>query len=192
MLKDILLANRTCRTFDESRKVTRDELVYMIECARLTPSAMNMQTLSYRFVLEPTELAAVQPLTYWGGALPELHLPPLGHRPTAFIVINQDIEKFGSPDRFQRDLGICSLAISLAAAEMGLASCIIGSFERDKVREALKLPENVKPQLVIGIGKPDEKRTIVEAKDGNIRYYRDENGVHCVPKRPVSEIIIDN
>lgn len=37
MLKDILTDNRTCRTFDESRKVTKDELVSFVECARLTP-----------------------------------------------------------------------------------------------------------------------------------------------------------
>ena len=177
MLKDILTDNRTCRTFDESRKVSKDELVSFVECARLTPSTANIQPLSYRLVYKPEEVKAVQPTTKWGGALPELHLPPEGHRPTAFIVICIDKEKFGDPSKFQRDVGICAMAISLAVHEKGLTAKVLG------------LPENILPQLVIGIGKPDERREIVEAK-GSTKYYR-ENGIHYVPKRPLSEIIID-
>lgn len=189
MLKDILTDNRTCRTFDESRKVTKDELVSFVECARLTPSTANIQPLSYRLVYKPGEVKAVQPTTKWGGALPELHLPPDGHRPTAFIVICIDKEKFGDPSKFQRDVGICAMAISLAVHEKGLASCMIGAFRAEDTAKVLGLPENILPQLVIGIGKPDERREIVEAKEST-KYYR-ENGIHYVPKRPLSEIIID-
>lgn len=190
MLKDLLNENRSCRTFDESRRVSREELCDMIECARLTPSTMNMQPLCFRLVTDAKELAAVQALTKWGGALPELHLPPEGHRPTAFIVVCQDIEKFGSPDKFLRDVGICDLAISLRAAEMGLGSCIIGSFDREKLPGALGLADKIAVLQVIGIGKPDEVRRVVEAKDGATRYYRDGEGVHCVPKRPLPELIL--
>lgn len=190
MLKDTLLENRTCRTFDESREITRDELVSMVECARLTPSSANIQPLCYRLVFEKSENAIVQPLTKWAGSLPELNLPPEKHRPTAFIIICQDTAKFGSPEKFQRDVGICALAISLSAAEMGLASCMIGSFDKEKLPQALGLADGIAPQLVIGIGKPDEKRTIVDAVNGATRYYRNEDGTHFVPKRPLSEIIL--
>lgn len=189
MLKDILLQNRTCRTFDESRKVTRDELLDMVDCARITPSSMNLQPLSYRLVCTPEELAKVQPLTKWGGALPELNLPPEGHRPTAFIVICQDTEKFGAADKFMKDVGITALAIHLRAAEMGLAGCMIGAFAKGSLKEALALPESVEPLLVIGIGKPDEVREIVPLRDGATKYYR-ENGVHKVPKRALEDIVI--
>jgi len=188
MLQELLTANRTCRTFDESRKITREELISMVECARLTPSSMNLQPLSYRLVCESTELTKVQAHTKWGGALPELQLPPEGHRPTAFIVICQDTEKFGSADKFLKDVGITALAIHLRAAEMGLAGCMIGAFSKEGVKNALNLPEKVEPLLVIGLGKPDETRKIVPAKDGATKYYR-ENGIHCVPKRDISEII---
>ncbi len=189
MLKDLLLENRTCRTFDESRKVTRDELLDMVDCARITPSSMNLQPLSFRLVYEDAEVKAVQPHTKWGGALPELHLPPEGHRPTAFIVICQDTEQFGSADKFNKDVGITALAIHLRAAELGLAGCMIGSFSRGSVKETLGLPEKVEPLLVIGLGKPDEVRRIVPVKDGSVKYYR-EDGVHCVPKRALEDILI--
>ncbi|MCI8388874.1 MAG: nitroreductase [Clostridiales bacterium] len=190
MLKDLMLENRTCRTFDESRKICREELTYMIECARLAPSMMNAQPLRYRLVYTPDELAAIQPLTKWGAALPELQLPPEGHHPTAFIVVCQDISKYASLDKFRVDVGLVSLAISLCAAEMGFASCIIESFDHEKLPKALGIDENLKPQVVIGIGKPDEVRKVVDVKDDSVKYYRDADGVHCVPKRSLEDLLV--
>lgn len=187
-LRKIFTENRTCRTFDESRKVTREELCDMVELARLSPSTANMQPLCYKLVTGE-DVKKVQPLTKWGGALPELHLPPEGHRPTAFIVICQDTKRFGDPAKFQRDVGICALAISLGAHEKGLACCLIGAFDKDKMPEALGLPDGVLPQLVIGIGKPDELREVTGLHDGSTKYYR-ENGVHYVPKRQMEDILL--
>ncbi|MBO5219536.1 MAG: nitroreductase family protein [Clostridia bacterium] len=189
MLKELLTGNRTCRTFDESRRITREELLDMVDCARLTPSSMNLQPLCFRIVYTPEELQKVQPLTKWAGALPELHLPPEGHRPTAFIVICQDTEKFGDGAKFQKDVGITALAIHLRAAEMGLAGCMIGSFAKGSLKEALALPGAVEPLLVIGLGKADETREIVGLRDGSTTYYR-EDGVHKVPKRALEDIVL--
>ena len=190
MIKELLYKNRTCRTFDESRKVTRNELLDMVDCARVTPAAMNAQPLSYRLIFKEEELSAFQPLTKWGGALPKLNLPPEGHRPTAFIVICQDTEKFGTAGKFDRDVGIAAMAIYMRAAEMGLSGCMIGAFDREASKNVLGLPKGVEPLLAIGLGKEDEVRKIVPVKDGVTRYYR-ENGVHCVPKRELSDIIIE-
>lgn len=189
MIKELLYDNRTCRTFDENRKISRDELLDMVDCARVAPAAMNVQPLSYRLIYAPDELAAFQPLTKWGGALPELNLPPVGHRPQAFIVICQDTEKFGDPKKFDRDVGIAATAIYMRAAEMGLAGCMIGAFDRTGAKDVLNLPSDVEPLLAIGLGKADEIRRIVSVKDGSTRYYR-EDGVHCVPKRSLDDIII--
>jgi len=189
MIKELLYENRTCRTFDESRKISREELLDMVDCARVAPAAMNVQPLSYRLVYTEAELCKFQPLTKWGGALPELNLPPVGHRPQAFIVICQDTAKFGDPKKFDRDVGICATAIYLRAAEMGLSGCMIGAFDRDAAKSVLSLPEGVEPLLTIGLGKADEVRKIVPVTDGATKYYR-ENGVHCVPKRELSDIIL--
>ncbi len=191
MLKDLFVTNRTCRTFDESRAVTREELLGFVECARLAPSTANIQPLCYRLVCTPEECALIQPLTKWGGALPELHLPPEGHRPTAFVIICQDTEKFGPADKFRIDVGICAMAMDLAAAEAGLACCIIQSFRKEELSAALGLPENVAPLLVVAFGKPDEiRKTVGTGEDGSTRYYRDADGVHCVPKRSIEEIVL--
>lgn len=188
MLKELLKNTRTCRTFDESRKITREELLDMVDCARYTPSSMNLQPLSYRLVYAIEELKKVQPLTKWGGALPELELPPNGHYPQAFIVICQDTEKF-SDKPFNIDVGICATAIYLRAAELGLAGCILGSFNKDKLIEALSMPKDTEPLLLIALGKADETRQAIPTKDGQTRYFR-ENGIHYVPKRELEDIII--
>ncbi|MBQ8249309.1 MAG: nitroreductase family protein [Clostridia bacterium] len=189
MLRDLFYSTRTCRTFDESRIITRDELCDMVDCARLTPSSANIQPLTYRLVYKKDECEKLQPLTKWAGALPELDLPPSRHRPTAFIVICQDTERFGDASKFKVDVGICALAIYMRAAEMGLAGCMIGSFNKESTAEVLSLPENTVPLLIIALGKADEARKIVPLKDGQTKYYR-ENGVHLVPKRELDDIII--
>lgn len=189
MLKELLKNTRSCRTFDESRKITRDELLDMVDCTRFTPSSMNLQPLSYRLVYKKEELSKVQPITKWAGALPELELPPTGHYPQAFIIICQDIEKF-SEKPFNIDVGICSTTIYLRAAELGISGCMLGSFNRDKLISALSLPENIEPLLVIALGKADETRKTVPAKDGQTRYFR-KDGIHYVPKRELCDIIIE-
>ena len=58
------------------------------------------------------------------------------------------------------------------------------------IKEALSLPENLVPKLILGLGVPDEQVVLTEAADGQVKYYRDSEDVHYVPKRPLDEIII--
>ena len=63
MIKDLVQKNRSYRGYDESRKVTREELVHLVECARLAPSSVNMQPLRYYLIHTQEELDLLQPLT---------------------------------------------------------------------------------------------------------------------------------
>ena len=79
----------------------------------------------------------------------------------------------------------------LAAAEKGLGGCMIGNYNADSVKKELNLAENLAPVLIVAFGKPTEKIIIKEIEEGeDIAYYRDENDVHYVPKRKLSDIII--
>ncbi len=73
---------------------------------------------------------------------------------------------------------------------MGLGGCMIGSFNAGSVHDALALAENIKPLLVIAIGKPDEEVILTDAKDGSTAYFRDEDDRHYVPKRALTDLII--
>lgn len=192
MLKDLILANRSYRGYDESRRVTREELLDMVDCARLCASSVNQQPLRYYLAWEKEDVDRVQALTHWAKQLPELELPHKGMYPTAFIVICQDMNVWNSLSRFQRDVGIVAQSILLRATEMGLGGCMIGNFNAGAAKETLQLSDNLNPLLIVAIGKPAEQIILKEiSADESTAYYRDENDVHYVPKRRLVDIIIN-
>ena len=192
MFLDLVKKARSHRGFREDRKVTRQELEYLVECARFTPSARNGQVLKYYLADDPETVAAIQPLTKWAGALPELHLPRQGQRPQAFIVICLDTNLAENPAPAQRDVGIAAQTMFLAAADLGLGGCMIGSFAAGELQRVLKLPEHLKPQLVLALGAGIDQVVVTDVGDsGSITYYRDENDVHYVPKRTLKQLIIN-
>ncbi len=191
MFLDLVKRARSVRGFREERKVTDEELRYLVECARYTPSSRNAQVLKYRLVNTPEELQKVQPLTRWAGALRELNLPYPGTYPQAFVVICQDYRLSESANAFQKDVGIAAQTMLLAANDLGLGGCMIASFSAGELKSVLGLPDYLKPQLVLALGEPMEDIRITDlAPDGNINYYRDDQGVHYVPKRPLDELIV--
>lgn len=81
------------------------------------------------------------------------------------------------------DLGITAQTMLLGAVEKGLGGCILGAIDREKLRAHFSLDQDLEIGLVLALGKPAEDVRIVDLPaDGSIRYYRDEAGVHYVPK----------
>jgi len=79
----------------------------------------------------------------------------------------------------------------LGAREFGLAGCMIGSIKREKLREELGLASRFEILLVLAIGKPKEEAAIEPVgPGGDIRYWRNGQGVHHVPKRKLEDVII--
>ncbi len=188
---ELVKKNRSYRGYDESRRIAREELMELVDCARMTPSAANKQPLKYALIWEEARVKQILPLTRWAAMLPERHLPDPGRGPAAFIVILQETEWVKDAASCQRDVGIAAQTMLLAAVEKGLGGLMIGAFDREKVSQALALPEHLVPQLLIALGKPDEKIVLTEALPGDsLRYYRDANDVHYVPKRRLEDIIL--
>lgn len=179
---------RSIRTFDESRPVDAETLRDLVDTARLSASAANRQPLKYRIVCGD-ECAKVQPLTAWAGALPELELPPKGHMPTGFILICHDTNISPVTDYGAMDVGIAAQNIALGAVELDLGCCMIGSF-KPEIRNVLGLSHNLVPRLLIAVGKPAETCVICAPRDGDVTYFRDDAGLHLVPKRSLEEVLI--
>ena len=191
MFKDLVKKSRSFRGYDENRKITREELADFADCARFAPSSVNRQPFKYYLACEPEQLAKIQPLTGWARALPDMRLPHPGKEPTAFIVICQNKEWDADLTRYQRDVGIVAQTMLLAAAEKGLGGIMIGNFSPEKLSAALELPETLAPMLIVAFGKPDEEIVLTEVGEGeSIKYYRDENDVHYVPKRRLEDVIV--
>lgn len=192
MFLDLVKQARSHRGFRQDRKVTRQELEHLVECARFTPAARNDQVLKYYLAEKPETVAAIQPLTKWAGALAELHLPRKGAEPVAYIVICLDGSLAENPAPYQRDVGIVAQTMLLAAAEMGLNGCMIGSFAAGELREKLGLPEAIKPQLLLALGEGTDRIVMTDVgEDGNTTYYRDAEDTHYVPKRTLEQLILN-
>ena len=191
MFKDLVKHSRSYRGYDESRKISREELLEFADCARFAPSSVNRQPFRYYLANEPEQLAVIQPLTGWARALPGKGLPYPGHRPTAFIVICQDTDWEKDIARFQKDVGIVAQTMLLAAAEKELGGIMIGNFSPEKLSAALSLPANLVPVLIVAFGKPDETVVLTEVSPGEpLNYYRDDADVHYVPKRRLEDVIL--
>ena len=187
--KDLVLQNRSYRGYDNSVRQTKEELRELVDHARLMPAAKNAQPLKYFLAYEKEVVDQIQVHTKWAGLLSDLNLPFEGTKPTSFIVVLQDTDI--ETALLQTDVGIAAATITLAAAEDGLGCCMIGAFNAAGVKEVMKLPENLLPTLVIAIGKPAEEIVLIEAEDGDVAYYRDENNAHYVPKRLLEDVIVD-
>jgi nitroreductase len=188
MIADLIKANRSCRRFQQDKPLTHETLRRFVELARLVPSAQNLQPLKYILSSTPEKNSLIFPCLAWAGYLKEWPGPAEGERPVAYIVILGD--KTITQD-FGCDHGIAAQTILLQTVEMGLRGCMVARIQREKLRAALGIPEQYHILLAIAFGYPYETVVIEEAKGGEIRYWRDEKSVHHVPKRALSEIILD-
>ena len=191
MLIDLVRKNRSFRGYDHSRKITKEELLCMVEAARLCPSSVNIQPFKYYLAYEEDKVSVLQKETHWARGLPEMTLPHPGKEPTAFIVICQDQRIFESLARFQKDVGIVAQTMLLQAVEMGLGGCMIGNFNAASVKEVLGLEEQLHPLLIVAVGKPDEEIILTDVGEGgSTSYYRDDEDRHYVPKRALADIVL--
>ena len=87
------------------------------------------------------------------------------------------------------DMGIAAQSILLTATELGLGGCMIRSFKRSEIDAILK-KDGYNSAFVIALGKPTEKVYLTDVVDGDIKYFRDENDDHAVPKLSLDELII--
>lgn len=186
---DLMIRQRSYRSFDESVRIPREEMLRFVDHARLMPSSMNIQPLKYKVCTEKEECDVLLANTKWAAALPHLHIPPEGHAPTAYVVICVDT-RVSEKDIFARDVGIAAEIIMLSAVEAGYGGCMIGNFAPAKLAEAIGLPEGVIPKLVLGLGRPDETIVLTEVTEKGTSYYRDEAGTHFVPKRSLDDILL--
>jgi nitroreductase len=186
-LRDLLRVNRSYRRFHQ-QPIEHDTLVEFVELTRLCPSAANRQPLKYLLAWEPEQTAAIFPHLRWAAALTDWPGPAQGERPTAYIVILGDTRVWR---RWDWDTGIVAQTMLLAAAERGLGGCMIATIDQPGLRAVLRLPEHLEILMAIALGKPKETVVLEPGQPEPRPYWRDADQVHHVPKRPLSELLIE-
>jgi nitroreductase len=188
MIEDLARKNRSYRRFHQDVPIDLDTLRALVNLARLSASGSNKQPLKYILSCDPETNARIFPHTRWAGYLKDWAGPEEGERPVAYVVILGDTEISKS---FGCDHGIVAQSMMLGAAERGLGGCMLGALDREGLRQTLDIPERYEILLALALGKPKEQVVIEDTgPDGDIKYYRDADGVHHVPKRPLAELVL--
>lgn len=188
MILDLITQNRSCRRFCQKKPISLATLKGLVNLARLSASAANLQPLSYVLSGNAPKNAEIFPCLGWAGYLPHWPGPAEGERPSAYIIIlgNDNIAK-----KIDCDHGIAAQSMLLGAREQGLAGCIIANINRDKLRAVLEIPSDYRILLALALGEPTEEIVIDEIEPtDSIKYWRDENERHHVPKRRLSDILV--
>ncbi len=191
MIADLIRKNRSYRRFHQDHILDRETVTGLVDLARLSASAANLQPLRYILSVDSQKNSRIFSCLAWAAYLKDWKGPAEGERPSGYIIILSDSEK--ANDYVGYDCGIASQSILLGAQEKGLAGCMIASINRQQLRDLLNIDQRFKILLVIAIGKPKEEVVIeTVGSDNNIRYWRDSAGIHHVPKRSLKDIIIDS
>lgn len=182
-IKDAILNRRTIRRFQQ-KPVKIEVLTELVELSRLYASGGNLQPIRYAVVLDPAKRNAVFDTLRWAAYLPGYEIKD-DQRPTAYVVLMADEQV---KKNCQFDLGASATTFMLAAEEHSLSTCCLGSFNKEKLIEILKLSDELEPLLVIAVGYPGHNSKAVDYID-SVKYYEDESGCLCVPKRSVDEVL---
>ena len=189
MLLELVTRNRSYRRFKEEVAVERALIENLIDLARLSASGSNAQPLKFVISKDPETNSRIFPTLSWAGYLKDWPGPKEGERPAAYIVILLDktVRKDAGCDH-----GIAAQSMLLGATEAGLGGCMLGSIRRQELCDSLGIPEHFEVLLVIALGTPAESVEIeTVGNDGDIKYWRDADGVHHVPKRTLDELIVE-
>jgi nitroreductase len=184
LIYEKIISRRTVRKF-EQKQIPVEVLERCLDAARLSPCGANSQPLKYVIVNNEEQLKKVFKATRWAGYLPE-YRPSEDEAPKAYVAILLDKNIKKNPGH---DAGIAAMSISMVAFEIGVASCMLGSIDRAMLRKVLKVPEHIDILFLVALGYPAEKQVVDEVKDGDIKYWLDEDGVLHVPKRSLEEIL---
>ena len=189
MFSDLVKATRSFRNFDPTYRISDEIMVNLVELCRYTPSTANSQSIKFAYANSENLCEKIFPMLGWAGYIKENKPPYDGNVPAAYILVCFDTDV---ANEIEIDAGICAQTIVLGAMDMGIGACMIGSFDKQKATELFNLPSNIKPRLMIALGRPKETVEIVDIKDGDVKYYRDGKYKHIVPKRTTDELIINS
>lgn len=183
--KDTIKTRRSIRRFKQEH-IDHDELVSLIDCARLAPSGSNFQPLEYVIVEDTGNCKRIFEHIKWAAYIAPAGNPPEGFRPVAYIivVVNRSIRE----NNYEYDVGAAVQTILLSAHAIGIGSCWIRNFKQNDIRKIIEAPEHIIPDTVIALGYPAEESKIEILVDSH-KYYKDKEGKMHVPKRSLISIL---
>ena len=163
---EIAETRQSCRSYDETRSVEEEKLTAILEAARLSPSACNGQP--YHFTV------------CRGNAAREVAAATMGigmnkfapQAPVCIVVSEEPYVKSAAVgarlkknDYRSIDIGITTAYLTAEAAAQGLATCILGWLDDEKIRAICSLTQPVRLVITLGYAKEGDKLRTKKRKD---------------------------
>lgn len=160
-------SRQSCRSFS-SKPVPKEIVEKCLEAARLAPSACNSQPWKF-IVVSSSELHDKVAEAAFSG---KYSMNAFAKKAPVIILVARDKDKlipaiggFMMGTQFALvDIGIAAEHLVLAAAEQGIGTCYLGIFDEKKIKNALKLPKNLRVDLVIPMGYPENDTVRVKSR----------------------------
>lgn len=185
-LKTLIQESRTTRRFKKNAEVTVEDLKEILDLARITSSAKNMQPIKYILVTKKDLVLQLANSATWAAHLKDWEQKE-DEKPSAFILMLNDRMIDGFP---MFDAGASFTAISLAAKTKGLATAPLASIDKELCKKLFVIPDNLDVMIGIAIGESSEDVKLTDATSFDTNYYRLKDETHCVPKRTLEQIIM--
>ncbi len=180
-VSEAIWKRRSIRRFKQ-KEIKEKKMMKCIDAARLAPSAGNRQPLEYVIVREDGARRKIFEGIQWAGYLE--WSPKEGEAPMVYVVVLKNSEVLGDG---KYDVGLAIENMILCGMEEGISSCIIASFNKQRVRKILSIPIHMRIELVVAFGYSAEESVSEEMED-SIKYYRMNDVLH-VPKRRLEDIV---
>lgn len=175
---------RSIRRFDSTRRIPEGTLLSLIDLARMTPCAGNLQRIRYLPVERAEDAAELTRMARFAAYYGDW-APAENEFPAAYLLMLSDAASAAPAI----DIGISAEVILLGAAERGIGGCMLANIDREAIARRFGIGEEVRIDLAIALGYPAETVRLTDAVDGEIKYYRNEADEQVVPKRPLSELL---
>jgi nitroreductase len=145
---DAIRARRNVRAYTD-QPLDPADLDHILEAGRRAPSASNRQKWDFIVVTDRGRLAELG--TVWQGAR---HIP--GSQATIVLTVAEpEAERFRTIDLY--DLGQATMAMMIAAADLGIGSGHSSVGDQDAARRILGVPDGHACAYMIGLGYPADR-----------------------------------
>ncbi len=151
---DLTKQRYSCRSYQE-RAVEKEKIEYVMECVRMSPSAVNRQPWRFRVVESDADRQRLCQCynREWFATAPTYII--------ASVLHNEEWVRSDGKHHGNIDVAIAVEHLCLAAAEQGLGTCWVCNFDVELCSRLFDIPANEEVAVLIPIGyaadEPKEK-----------------------------------
>ena len=181
-LEKLMQDRKSVRKYDPSAKISREEILHILQQATSAPSSSNLQPWRFLAIDDAEQkqalrimgfnqeqietasaiIAVIGDIDMYKKArqINDLNVE-LGYMPRdiADMMIENSEKMYSAASDASRsniahfDAGLITMQITLLAKDMGYDTVIMGGFDKDAFAKAYELPANEQPIVLIAIGK---------------------------------------